>query len=204
MNNMDCTELISVFAHCNATTEIWDLLKFMDKEGIEMDHITYAELSASTHLNDHDLGLHIHERIRSRGVHLTGLLQTSILKMYLKCFDLETTVKVFTEWRNQKQEINTITLNTLIAGVASNSNNVALSTHGELNKAFELLKEMLLHGKADDITWIALLRGCAEKQDIILGKTLHTMLLKHNIIFSTTLYNALLNFYAKCDLEIDR
>lgn len=71
-------------------------------------------------------------------------------------------------------------------------------THKKLMAAYDLFLVMRQQQKVDNVTYISLIKGCANEQQLELGKKLHSMAVADCITFTVALVNNLLHFYMKC------
>ncbi|KAM1262632.1 hypothetical protein ACFX13_028403 [Malus domestica] len=86
-----------------------------------------------------------------------------------------------------------VSWNAIIAGYASN---------GEWSKALDLFHKLLSLQTIgpDSVTIVSILPACAQLQNLEVGKKIHGYILRHCSLFeATTVGNAMVSFYAKCD-----
>ncbi|XP_020540099.1 putative pentatricopeptide repeat-containing protein At5g08490 [Jatropha curcas] len=86
-----------------------------------------------------------------------------------------------------------ISWNAIISGYASN---------GEWSKALELFQELLSldMSEPDSVTLVSILPACAQLKNLKIGREIHSYILRHPYLWQdTSVGNALLSFYAKCD-----
>ncbi|KAM7260095.1 hypothetical protein ACFE04_015836 [Oxalis oulophora] len=86
-----------------------------------------------------------------------------------------------------------ISWNAVIAGFVSN---------GQWLKALDLFHDLVTQEMIypDSVTLISILPACAHLQNLLLGKAIHGYIFRNPYLFGeTTVWNALVNFYAKCN-----
>ncbi|KAF2283153.1 hypothetical protein GH714_043483 [Hevea brasiliensis] len=86
-----------------------------------------------------------------------------------------------------------ISWNAIISGYAFN---------GEWSKALELFQELLSSEMSgpDSVTLVSILPACAQLKNLKVGREIHSYVLRHPYLCQdTSIGNALVSFYAKCD-----
>ncbi|CAK7357050.1 unnamed protein product [Dovyalis caffra] len=74
------------------------------------------------------------------------------------------------------------------------------SEHNWSDEALRLFDSMLMYGNAEpnEVTMIAVLSACTQKEDLRLGKTCHEYVKTRNVTCSLNLMNSILDMYVKC------
>ncbi|XP_021912282.1 putative pentatricopeptide repeat-containing protein At3g08820 [Carica papaya] len=117
------------------------------------NHVTMVSvLSACGQVGDLELGMWVHDYLKSRGrrgvLHTNTFLATALIDMYFKCGSLERAREVF----NKMKSKDVVAFNAMIMGLAANGEG------REANRIFCEMKELGLHPNAG--TFLGLLCAC--------------------------------------------
>ncbi|KAF5732671.1 pentatricopeptide repeat-containing protein [Tripterygium wilfordii] len=131
----------------------------MKYAGIEPNHVTMVNaLAACGNIGAIDMGVWIHDYVRSKGWELDVILGTSLIDMYGKCGRVEESLNVF----RSMTEKNTFTWNALVKVLG-------LTKSGET--AVWWFNRMVQEGfKVDDVTLVAVLNACSHSGLIDKGR----------------------------------
>ncbi|KAK2983116.1 hypothetical protein RJ640_022588 [Escallonia rubra] len=214
--------MISCYVRLGLFTEALDLFGKMLADGIKPDEITMISLvSACSKLRDLKMGESLHLYAEENGLDTSGSLLNCLVDMYIKCGEMrkafkllgscesETTdvvlwttlisgfVKVgdLTAARhlfNQTRKKNLITWATMISGYVQG---------GFYSKSLELFREMRLENvRPDEVALLTVISACAHMEYIILGRSIHGLVVKYGMIIDGFLGNSLIDLYSKCKL----
>ncbi|KAL2900455.1 hypothetical protein RDABS01_025537 [Bienertia sinuspersici] len=197
--------IISSFSHNDRFVEALRFLKFMVNEGVMPDGVTVASvLPACSHLELLNLGKEIHAYvIRNNELSKNSFVASALVDMYCNCKKITSGVQVFVNTKVKKIAI----WNAMLAGYALN---------GCFDEALKLFIEMLelremqrcdvnenQNGrrkphKANSITLMAILPGCASLSALAKGKEIHAYAIKNNLALDVAVGSALVDMYGKC------
>lgn len=135
------------------------------------------------HIKSLAAGKQIHLVIVMGGVKADINLEKAVLNMYARFGNMEDARKLF--FSMNRHDLSA--WNMMIAGYAK---------HGRAKEAFRLLQEMQLAGMSpDEITFLSVLKGCANLED---AKWVHAQIAKLGFASNLFVGSALLDVYAKC------
>ncbi|KAG8057695.1 hypothetical protein GUJ93_ZPchr0002g25408 [Zizania palustris] len=149
-NVVSWNAMISCYVQVGRCHEALDLYKRMEFLGITPDEFTLAGiLSACGQLGDLGSGKIIHNYIRDSFNNPGVTLFNSLLDMYARCGQVDTTISLFREMPNK----NVISWNVIIG---------ALAMHGRAQEALMFFRSMVYDSfSPDEITFVALLSACS-------------------------------------------
>ncbi|KAI4343869.1 hypothetical protein L6164_011167 [Bauhinia variegata] len=183
--------MMSSFAQNKNSGNIVELFQTMLAQSMRPDsHCISSVLSVISCLN---LGRQMHCYCLKSGQVTDLSLGSSIFTMYSKCGCLGESYEVF-EKLPQKDNVS---WTSMIAGFAD---------HGHVDRAFQLLKDMLYQEIApDQITLIAILTACSARCILPTGKEIHGYVFRLGSGTNTVVVGALVTMYSKCGrLELAR
>ncbi|XP_071674273.1 pentatricopeptide repeat-containing protein At2g22410, mitochondrial-like [Lolium perenne] len=149
-DNVSWSTLISGCVQNNQSSDALSVFDSMRSQGIRPDEVTVVSvISACTNLSALEKGRSVHQYIRQNNYHITLVLGTSLIDMYMKCGCLEAALEVF----NVMEEKGTPCWNAVIVGLAMN---------GLVTKALDMFSEMEASGTAipNEITFTGVLSAC--------------------------------------------
>ncbi|XP_065864958.1 putative pentatricopeptide repeat-containing protein At3g23330 [Euphorbia lathyris] len=172
-----------------------DALKFfvlMREDGVRSNYITISNVlgacATPNVLFEH--GMPIHAYAVTTGLESDEYVQNSLVTMYAKCGDLDSSNSVFRESSNK----NAVAWNAAIA---------ANARHGEVEEALKLLAKMRHVGlDLDQFSFSECLAGTATLAMLEEGQQLQSLAIKLGFESDPFVYNAMMDMYAKCG-EID-
>lgn len=221
---MEFTNLVSWNSMINGYAKIgwWEEAFFlfggMRDDGVEPDGHTFVSLlSVCSRINDAGLGKLVHWYIQINGVSLDSHMQNSLLDMYAKCGHLQMAEAIFRRMTDK----NVVSWTSMISAYAKqglvepaerifnempaknmvswNSMISCYLQNGYYNKSLELFYRMCTSCvNPDEATLTSVLSSCSQLGDLLQGKKLHDYFLDNGIKPSVTLWNALVDMYAKC------
>uniref|UniRef100_A0A2N9IBP4 Pentatricopeptide repeat-containing protein n=1 Tax=Fagus sylvatica TaxID=28930 RepID=A0A2N9IBP4_FAGSY len=186
--------IIAGFAENKFIVEAFKLFRWMLEGPIEPNYATIANIlpvCASLDKNvSYCFGRQIHCYVQRRTELLTDVsVRNALVSFYLRVGWMEEAESLFQSMISR----DLVTWNAIIAGYAS---------HGEWLKALDLFHELLsleVTGP-DSVTFVSILPACAHLQNLQVGKEIHGHILRHPYLCEdTTVGNALVSFYAKCN-----
>ncbi|XP_077244553.1 tetratricopeptide repeat (TPR)-like superfamily protein [Tasmannia lanceolata] len=164
------------------------VFNLMREAGKPANYITMVNILGACSVPD-DLskyGMPIHAHIVTCGFDSDGFVQNSLLTMYAKCRELDSSNFIF----NGLVEKNVVSWNALIAGNAHQG-------HGE--EALKLLVKMVCAGlKLDKFSLCGGLAACASLAVLEEGRQVHNMIIKLGFDFDLDVMNAAMDMYGKC------
>ncbi|CAF1285678.1 unnamed protein product [Rotaria sp. Silwood1] len=114
-------------------------------------------------------------------------LQTSLIKMYMKCQMIDQAERIFQKI-SQLPECDVVVYNAMLKGYLQNH---------KAEYCFSYVDKMRSKISPDNVTYILLLNACTILRDEKRGKTIHNELLSSLNIQHVHLQNALIDFYGK-------
>lgn len=179
--------LIAGYAQHGPVEEAFELFHKMEREGVQPDRVTFLSvLKACTSLSALEQGKQIHAHVRRAGFDSDIFVASTLLDMYAKCGSVEEAREIFDEM----QERNEVPWNSLIAGYVQ---------HGHLDHAFNLFQKMEDSGiKPGKVTFLSILKACANLGDLELGKHIHNVIVTSGFETDNFIRNSLVDMYAKC------
>ncbi|KAK4751955.1 hypothetical protein SAY87_020753 [Trapa incisa] len=189
--------IISGFAENGLMYEAFRTFRWMLRESTEPNYTTIATIFPICASQDENaalfFGREIHAFVLRRAELSTDIFVCNALLMfYLRTGQMQVVETLF----RRMQSRDSVTWNSVIAGCASN---------GEWSTALTLFQKFLLFDTVtpDSVTFVSILPICAVLKKISMGKQIHGYIVQRpSLAEDTTVGNALVNFYAKCD-EID-
>ena len=186
--------IIAGFVENKIMVDALELFRWMLKGPIEPNYATIANILPVCAFLDKDVpycfGREIHCYVQRRTELLADVsVCNALVSFYLRVGWMEEAESLF---RNMISR-DLVSWNAIIAGYAS---------HGEWLKALDLFRELLsleVTGP-DSVTVVSILPACAHLQNLHVGKEIHGYILRHPYLCEdTTVGNALVSFYAKCN-----
>ncbi|KAI4382141.1 hypothetical protein MLD38_008140 [Melastoma candidum] len=141
--------LISGYVQAKRSKDALELFHEMQANGVKPDEVTMVScLSACSQLGAHDVGIWIHQSIKTHGLTLNVALGTALVDMYGKCGNIGRALQVFREMQTR----NSLTWTAIICGLA---------LHGYAKEATEFFADMIDSGlKPDDVTFLGVITAC--------------------------------------------
>ncbi|KAL6506140.1 hypothetical protein OROGR_024321 [Orobanche gracilis] len=184
------TVMISGFNEVGSFDDSLIAFEMMRRGGVLPNRVTAVNaLTACASLGALDMGVWIHEYVKSNGWELDVILGTSLIDMYGKCGRIEDGIHVF----EKMHEKNVFTWNAVIKGLA-------LSKSGK-----EAIKYFLRMGESegirpDEVTLIAVLSACVHSGFVHMGRRIFSALVDGKYGFSPNVkhYSCMVDLLVRC------
>ncbi|GLT75235.1 hypothetical protein SLA2020_469740 [Shorea laevis] len=210
--------IIGGYTRVGSCKEAFLLFKEMRKLGVEPDVITLVNLLSACSQNcELDMGRYVHLYIVITGVEIDLILRNALLDMYAKSGRLHLAQRVF----DRMADKNVVSWTTLLGAYAKcgllelaqqifsqmpeknlvswNSMISCYVREGQCREALALFQNMCDSGVLpDEAALVSVLSACSQIGDLVLGKKTHNYVCSNDIIPSVTLYNSIIDMYAKC------
>ena len=191
------TALMAAYCQHGHPEKVLALFDRMKKESPPMSPdavIFVSALKACAALGDLSRGKEIHRQIESFGVEdLTELLLAMLVDMYTKCGSLRDAEKLFDNWVAERNRRGTTPWGAMIG---------AYNYHGMYHEALTLFDKMKRERgrlcSIDNVTLTNVVKACAGKSDLQLGRTLHQEINAAGIRADPILATALIYMYGSC------
>lgn len=152
-------------------------------------------VTACTKLGCLHQGKWVHGYVIKNGIQINSFLATSLLNMYVKCGDIGDARYVFDEFSISNFDDDDLVFWTAMI--------VGYTQRGYPQAALELFTDKKWYRiLPNSVTLASLLSACAQLENIVMGKSLHVLVVKYGLD-GTSLRNALVDMYAKCGLSFD-
>ncbi|KAL8528613.1 hypothetical protein ACS0TY_006162 [Phlomoides rotata] len=219
-NLVTWNSMINGYAKVGWWKEAFVLFDGMREGGVEADGHTFVSLlNVCSRIYKAELGKFVHWYIEINSVFADIFVQNALLDMYAKCGHLQMAEVIFARivdknvvsWTsmvsayakhgftelaerifNQMPVKNVVSWNSMISCYLQN---------GHYKECLELFYKMCdtsTHIIPDETTITSVLSACGQLGDLVQGKKLHGYLLVNRIKPSVTLFNSLIDMYAKC------
>ncbi|XP_010258197.1 PREDICTED: pentatricopeptide repeat-containing protein At4g21300-like [Nelumbo nucifera] len=168
--------------------ESFRIIAHMRKEGLEPNRVTLVSLlKAAAQLEALEEGRSIHGYAVRRGFDSNGILETSLMDMYIKCGARDMIASLFRRISMR----NVSSWNALIASHIQK---------GQPVEALNLLHLMLRENLIPDLTTLANgLLGCADLKYLAQGKSIHGYIIRAGVHLDIVATTALIDMYSKCN-----
>lgn len=186
--------MIAGFSENRATAKAFELFCTMLKSAIRPNYATIVSILTVCASLKENAGCQFGKEVHCHVLRRTELLQypsvlNSLMSFYLRIRQMEKAEFLF---RNMESR-DLVSWNAIIAGYASN---------GEWLKALELFYELVSVEMItpDCVTLVSVLPSCAHIHNFQVAEEIHGYILRHpDLREDTSVGNALLSFYAKCN-----
>ncbi|KAI3440208.1 DYW_deaminase domain-containing protein [Psidium guajava] len=144
------SSMIGAYARTRQSNEALKLFHEMQLSNVVPDSITMVSvLAACGDIGALGMGKMIHEYIQRTRIEVDMKLGTSLVDMYAKCGDIDSSLRVY----NLMDRRDVLTWSSAILGLAN---------HGSGQAALEFFSEMIAEGiKPNDITFVGVLSACS-------------------------------------------
>ncbi|XP_019422034.1 PREDICTED: pentatricopeptide repeat-containing protein At2g22410, mitochondrial-like [Lupinus angustifolius] len=210
--------MIAGYGRMGCCKEVILLFQEMQNLGVELDVFTLVSLlSVSSKHGNLDLGRFVHIYIIITGIETDSIVTNALIDMYAKCGHLQCAKIVF----DRMVDKNVVSWTCMVNAYANHglidyalelfnqmpiknvvSWNSIIWCHvqeGQYSEAVELFRRMCISGvMPEEATLVSILSSCSHMGDLALGKEAHVFISDNNIAVSVTLYNSLIDMYAKC------
>ncbi|GKC73509.1 pentatricopeptide repeat-containing protein [Tanacetum coccineum] len=180
--------------------EAFLLFKEMREVGAEPDDFTFVSLlSVCSQKGQEVLGRLLHSYIVVSRTHIDIYVQNAIVDMYAKCGHLETAQTFF----DRMSDKNVVSWTSMVSAYAKyglvESAPIRIFIYSLYSEALGLYTDMFNSGLTPDETTLAsVLSACCQLGDLETGKNVHSYICSNYAIPSVTLFNSLIDMYAKC------
>ncbi|XP_059634017.1 pentatricopeptide repeat-containing protein At3g26782, mitochondrial-like [Cornus florida] len=185
------TAMITAYEQAEQAKDSLILLDKMQQEGLSMDSVTAVTVaSAVGQLGDAKKAYSVHAYVICNAFLGDVCVGNSIVAMYAKCGDAKNARMVF----DRMEERDGISWNSMLSCYTQN---------GLASEALLLFDQMQASGsKPNPVTALIMVSACSYLGSSQLGRKLHNFIINNDIRIDTTLWNAIMDMYAKCgDLD---
>ncbi|THU47913.1 hypothetical protein C4D60_Mb09t20680 [Musa balbisiana] len=225
-NVVSWNSIISGYAQAGDCVEAFNMFRAMRNSNVESDGFTLVSLlSACAQAGNLGLGRVAHHYVVITGVSVDLIAANALLDMYGKCGELFVAQKCFNRmalrnvvswtsmvcafakhglldvarsWFDQIPERNVVSWNAMISCYVQ---------HGLFREGLNLYTHMQSSRVIpDEVTLVAVLSACSQTGDLVTGKEIHEDMTERITKPSVTLFNSLVDMYAKCgsvDIALD-
>lgn len=210
--------MIGGYAGMGSWKEAFLLFREMREFGIEPDKFTLVNLlSVCSQACDLELGRYLHHYFVVSGMVVDQILRNALLDMYGKCGHLPSAQMVFDQMRYK----NVVSWTSMVRAYAKHGRievaqkffdqmplknvvswNSLISSYvreGRCREALDLFQKMLNSSVVpDEATLVFILSACSQIGDLVIGKETHNYISNSTLAPTVTLYNSLVDMYAKC------
>ncbi|XXG81279.1 hypothetical protein AAC387_Pa09g1953 [Persea americana] len=219
-NLVSWNSMIGGYSRMGCCKEAFSLFRVMRDMGIEPDNFTLISLlSVCSQTGRFDLGRVIHFYIETKGVEIDLFVKNALVDMYAKCGDLVSAKTLF----DRMQEKNVVSWTSMVGAYARYGRlDLARSKFNKMpeknvvswnsmisyyiqHELFSEAKDLFAQMQAsnvlpDEATLVNVLTACSQIGDLVMGQKIHHYICNNNIKPSVTLWNSLIDMYAKCGL----
>ncbi|KAI5319477.1 hypothetical protein L3X38_039185 [Prunus dulcis] len=210
--------MIGCYARMGSCKGAFLLFREMRDFGVGPDKFTLVNLlSVCSQSCDLELGRYVHLYIEVSGIEVDQILRNALLDMYAKCGHLHLAQTIFYRMTHK----NVVSWTSMVSAYAKHgliefaqeffdqmplknvvSWNSMISYYvreGQCRAALDLFQRMLNSGALpDEATLVFILSACSQIGDLVIGKKTHSYICNRNVAPSVTLFNSLIDMYAKC------
>jgi len=218
--------LIGMYAKCGASGEAFKVFHNMQREGVELDAITYISiLNACADPVALELGKQVHDQIMRSGFNSNVRIGNALIGMYVKCGSNNGAFDVYKLMQQNCLDVDKITYTSILNACASPvalewgkqvhahirgsgfESDLWVGTSlismyvkcGASDIALEVFHQMQQKGvELNKITYICALRACANLSALAEGRELHSSIMEAGLGTDLWVGNALIDMYAKC------
>ncbi|PKA49339.1 Pentatricopeptide repeat-containing protein [Apostasia shenzhenica] len=182
-----CTAMIGAYAHNGNTKQAIEMLHEMIREfDISPNEFTFASLISSAAENgDVGLGTILHAFALKAGYSAITHVEGALIDMYAKGGNIEDAFTVF----NNMETKDNVSCSSLLSGLSSN---------GYDQEALEFFSD--LHNssvKPDPFAVASAMTSCAKLSDQLVGKQIHSQIIKSGLESDTCIASSMIDMYAK-------
>ncbi|KAL9657062.1 hypothetical protein ABK040_002688 [Willaertia magna] len=166
--------------------EALKLLMSMYEKNFEPDYITFSSLIKHCEENRLiEVGKFLHTLIKEKQIdHIS--INTALISFYAQCVgDIKQSLNIFEKMKSR----NNTCWNSIIQ---------VFTINGRIEEAFNLYNKMKIETKPDVVTFIILLKACANYCNQTIGQKLHNDIIHYGINNDQQLMTSLIVFYSKC------
>lgn len=185
------TSMITAYEQSEQAETALHLLHQMQQEGFCLDWVTAVTVaSAIGQLGDAKRAQSVHGYAIRHAFFQDLPVVNSILSMYAKCGEVEKAEMIF----HQTKQRNTITWNSMLT---------CYSQNGQASEALALFEQMKISDvNPNQVTALIVVSSCSYLGSQQLATKIHDFIIQNKIETNLTLWNAIMDMYAKCaDLD---
>ncbi|EFJ20374.1 hypothetical protein SELMODRAFT_108652 [Selaginella moellendorffii] len=185
--------MISAYSISERSGEAFFIFQRMQHEGERCDRVTFLSiLDACVNPENLQHGKHVRESISETSFELDLFVGTALITMYARCRSPENAAQVF----GRMKQKNLITWSAIIT---------AFADHGHCGEALRYFRMMQQEGILPNrVTFISLLNGFTTPSGLEELSRIHLLITEHGLDDTTTMSNALVNVYGRCETgELD-
>uniref|UniRef100_A0A161ZQ68 Pentacotripeptide-repeat region of PRORP domain-containing protein n=1 Tax=Daucus carota subsp. sativus TaxID=79200 RepID=A0A161ZQ68_DAUCS len=198
--------MIGGFSKMGCCEKAFLLFVEMRDVGVKPDNSTFVSLlSVCSQICNLELGKFVHSYIEVNGVKADIYVHNALVDMYAKCWDLETAQAIF----DRMEDRNVVSWTTMVTAYAKSGlihsakrffDQMPLrNVKGCFNEALELFFSMCdSKFVPNETTLVSVISACCQLGDLAMGKKIHDYISNNYVLCDVTLYNALVDMYAKC------
>ncbi|KAL8117542.1 hypothetical protein AgCh_015429 [Apium graveolens] len=210
--------MIGGYSKMGCCKEAFFLFADMRDFGVKPDGFTFVSLlSVCSNKCDVELGKFVHSYIEINGVKTDIYVRNSLVDMYAKCGYLNTAQALF----DRMEDRNVVSWTTMVTAYAKqglthsarryfdqmplknvvtwNSMISCYIQEGCFSEALELFFNMCGSNYVpNETTLVSVISACCQLGDLEMGKKIHDHICNNKVLSGVTLYNALVDMYAKC------
>lgn len=181
--------MVAGYAQSEEATVALGFFKRMIDFGITLDgQSVVSVLKACSKLMAIRMGESIHGFVISRGLGYDLFVQNSLIDLYSKWNDVNSSLRVF----HETPEKNVVSWNSLLSGLVQNEK------HSEALILFDSMRKAGVD--SDEVTLVNLLQLCKSFLDPYQCKLIHSRVLRRGFELNELVTNSLIDAYASCNL----
>ncbi|KAF3772415.1 Pentatricopeptide repeat-containing protein [Nymphaea thermarum] len=186
-NTVALTAMIGAYERRGHLFEAIDLFRISLVSYIQLDSLALVRLlSVCSQLGDSRIGRLLHNYIELMGLGKSVFVATALIDMYNKCGKIDEARRVF----DQMPQRDVVPWSALICGYSQNC---------QPNEALQLFFQMQQENvKADSFTMVGVLSACARLGALSLGKHIHSLINKDDLLRNPVLGTSVIDMYSKC------
>lgn len=191
-NVVSWTSLIAAYSQNGEPEKALKLYEKMLQEGIVADKLLYTLiLNICASVGHYDKGQQVLELMIRKGIAIDLITENTLIDMYAKCGKLKDARQYLKSMRVK----DVVSYTALISGCVQHGNHI---------EALDVFLDMEREGVSpNSITFISLLRACANVGSLTEGKRIHARIAEAGLEADMALKNALFDMYTKCERHND-
>ncbi|KAK1582780.1 hypothetical protein Q3G72_018182 [Acer saccharum] len=191
--------MMRAYIQRNSPEKAMCLYKLMLNNNVGVDNYTYPLLVQASALRLSVFeGKMVHGHVFKVGFDFDVYVNNTLINMYAVCGTLSDARKLFDE----SPSLDSVSWNSILAGYV-NAGNVEEARTGN-NEMYEdalvTFRRMNDHGvMVDEVVVVSVLTACARLTDVMIGKLIHSLVVKIGVEYYVNLQNALIHMYSSCE-----
>ncbi|KAI5074953.1 hypothetical protein GOP47_0010914 [Adiantum capillus-veneris] len=181
--------MVSGYVQLDCCEEALGLFREMEREKVQPDKVTFlGVINACANLAVYDCAGEVQAYIDKAGFGADITIRNAMVDMYSKCGRLDIACQVFEE--SSERDIKS--WNAVITGYVQ---------HGNIEEVLMAFSELLQEGvEPDDVTFIIVLKACADTAAIEYGKQIQTCIIETRFKSDNKVQTILFDMYEKCGI----